>query len=89
MDMNGLSVPTEFLSRHNSDGVITFVDPRCINVIGYQPQVNQDLFIYYILHAFGNRLIDDLKLTLESEDLYSVVYYPCNEQSIARLSPEI
>ncbi|KAF3833369.1 hypothetical protein F7725_027034 [Dissostichus mawsoni] len=31
MDMNGLSVPTEFLSRHNSDGVITFVDPRCIN----------------------------------------------------------
>ncbi|KAI2662964.1 Aryl hydrocarbon receptor nuclear translocator 2 [Labeo rohita] len=25
MDMNGLSVPTEFLSRHNSDGIITFV----------------------------------------------------------------
>lgn len=40
MDMNGLSVPTEFLSRHNSDGIITFVDPRCINVIGYQPQVS-------------------------------------------------
>ncbi|KAI1235167.1 hypothetical protein IHE44_0002802 [Lamprotornis superbus] len=39
MDMNGMSVPTEFLSRHNSDGVITFVDPRCISVIGYQPQV--------------------------------------------------
>ncbi|KAA0722827.1 Aryl hydrocarbon receptor nuclear translocator 2 [Triplophysa tibetana] len=38
MDMNGVSVPTEFLSRHNSDGIITFVDPRCINVIGYQPQ---------------------------------------------------
>ncbi|XP_015198430.1 aryl hydrocarbon receptor nuclear translocator 2 isoform X4 [Lepisosteus oculatus] len=38
MDMNGLSVPTEFLSRHSSDGIITFVDPRCINVIGYQPQ---------------------------------------------------
>ena len=44
MDMNGLSVTTEFLSRHNSDGVITFVDTRCINVIGYQPQVNQDFF---------------------------------------------
>ncbi|PKU38996.1 aryl hydrocarbon receptor nuclear translocator 2 isoform x1 [Limosa lapponica baueri] len=41
MDMNGMSVPTEFLSRHNSDGVITFVDPRCISVIGYQPQVNR------------------------------------------------
>ncbi|XP_034523679.1 aryl hydrocarbon receptor nuclear translocator 2 isoform X1 [Ailuropoda melanoleuca] len=38
MDMSGVSVPTEFLSRHNSDGIITFVDPRCISVIGYQPQ---------------------------------------------------
>ncbi|KAJ8343961.1 hypothetical protein SKAU_G00312900 [Synaphobranchus kaupii] len=38
MDMNGLSVPTEFLTRHSAEGIITFVDPRCINVIGYQPQ---------------------------------------------------
>lgn len=38
MDMSAMAVPTEFLSRHNSDGVITFVDPRCISVIGYQPQ---------------------------------------------------
>ncbi|XP_060035562.1 aryl hydrocarbon receptor nuclear translocator 2 isoform X2 [Erinaceus europaeus] len=38
MDMSTMAVPTEFLSRHNSDGVITFVDPRCISVIGYQPQ---------------------------------------------------
>uniref|UniRef100_A0A8C9J449 Aryl hydrocarbon receptor nuclear translocator 2 n=1 Tax=Panthera tigris altaica TaxID=74533 RepID=A0A8C9J449_PANTA len=38
MDMSGVSVPTEFLSRHSSDGVITFVDPRCISVVGYQPQ---------------------------------------------------
>lgn len=43
MDMNGMSVPTEFLSRHNSDGIITFVDPRCISVIGYQPQVSGQL----------------------------------------------
>lgn len=39
MDMSGMSVPTEFLSRHSSDAVITFVDPRCVSVIGYQPQV--------------------------------------------------
>lgn len=39
MDMSGVSPPTEFLSRHSSDGTITFVDPRCISVIGYQPQV--------------------------------------------------
>uniref|UniRef100_A0A673TJ94 Aryl hydrocarbon receptor nuclear translocator 2 n=1 Tax=Suricata suricatta TaxID=37032 RepID=A0A673TJ94_SURSU len=38
MDMSGMAVPTEFLSRHSSDGVITFVDPRCISVVGYQPQ---------------------------------------------------
>ncbi|GCC34589.1 hypothetical protein chiPu_0013064 [Chiloscyllium punctatum] len=36
--MNGLAIPTEFLSRHNSDGLFTFVDHRCITVIGYQPQ---------------------------------------------------
>lgn len=39
--MSGMAVPTEFLSRHNADGVITFVDPRCISVIGYQPQVGR------------------------------------------------
>ncbi|XP_075714274.1 aryl hydrocarbon receptor nuclear translocator 2 isoform X4 [Rhinoderma darwinii] len=38
LDMNGMSLPTEFLSRHNTDGIITFVDPRCISVVGYQPQ---------------------------------------------------
>lgn len=39
MDMSSVAVPTEFLSRHNAEGIITFVDPRCISVIGYQPQV--------------------------------------------------
>ncbi|KAE8618172.1 hypothetical protein XENTR_v10009297 [Xenopus tropicalis] len=38
LDMNGMSLPTEFLSRHSTEGVITFVDPRCISIIGYQPQ---------------------------------------------------
>ncbi|XP_054997847.1 aryl hydrocarbon receptor nuclear translocator 2 isoform X2 [Sorex araneus] len=38
MDMSSMAVPTEFLSRHNAEGIITFVDPRCISVIGYQPQ---------------------------------------------------
>ena len=41
MDMSGVSAPTEFLSRHSADGTITFVDPRCISVIGYQPQVGR------------------------------------------------
>lgn len=41
MDMSGMSVPTEFLSRHSADGTITFVDPRCISVVGYQPQVGR------------------------------------------------
>lgn len=63
MDLNGLSVPTEFLSRHNSDGVITFVDPRCINVIGYQPQVNQAFFLTAHMYL-GIRWIGDLNLTL-------------------------
>nr|XP_032831699.1 aryl hydrocarbon receptor nuclear translocator 2-like isoform X3 [Petromyzon marinus] len=37
-DMTGVSVPTEFISRHNMDGVFTFVDHRCVSVLGFQPQ---------------------------------------------------
>ncbi|XP_067832108.1 aryl hydrocarbon receptor nuclear translocator-like [Heptranchias perlo] len=38
VDMKGDSVPIEFLSRHNVNGVFTFVDHRCLGTVGYQPQ---------------------------------------------------
>uniref|UniRef100_A0A3P9KHD6 Aryl hydrocarbon receptor nuclear translocator n=1 Tax=Oryzias latipes TaxID=8090 RepID=A0A3P9KHD6_ORYLA len=37
-DPNSLSVPVEFISRHNSLGIFTFVDHRCQSAVGYQPQ---------------------------------------------------
>uniref|UniRef100_A0A8C6TFN4 Aryl hydrocarbon receptor nuclear translocator n=1 Tax=Neogobius melanostomus TaxID=47308 RepID=A0A8C6TFN4_9GOBI len=37
-DVNSVSVPVEFISRHNCLGVFTFVDHRCMTAIGYQPQ---------------------------------------------------
>ncbi|XP_051577514.1 aryl hydrocarbon receptor nuclear translocator-like isoform X5 [Myxocyprinus asiaticus] len=37
-NINNISVPVEFLSRHNCHGVYTFVDHRCVATVGYQPQ---------------------------------------------------
>ncbi|KAJ8354855.1 hypothetical protein SKAU_G00224220 [Synaphobranchus kaupii] len=37
-DMNNISVPVEFISRHNCHGIFTFVDHRCLATVGYQPQ---------------------------------------------------
>ncbi|KAF7708081.1 aryl hydrocarbon receptor nuclear translocator isoform X2 [Silurus meridionalis] len=33
-----ISVPVEFISRHNCQGAFTFVDHRCVATVGYQPQ---------------------------------------------------
>ncbi|XP_056300147.1 aryl hydrocarbon receptor nuclear translocator isoform X1 [Pseudoliparis swirei] len=37
-DVNSISVPVEFISRHNCQGMFTFVDHRCMSAVGYQPQ---------------------------------------------------
>ncbi|XP_013918616.1 PREDICTED: aryl hydrocarbon receptor nuclear translocator isoform X2 [Thamnophis sirtalis] len=37
-DMNTVCQPTEFISRHNTDGLFTFVDHRCMATVGYKPQ---------------------------------------------------
>ncbi|XP_048008263.1 aryl hydrocarbon receptor nuclear translocator isoform X1 [Megalobrama amblycephala] len=37
-NINNISAPVEFISRHNCQGVYTFVDHRCLATVGYQPQ---------------------------------------------------
>ncbi|XP_032374793.1 aryl hydrocarbon receptor nuclear translocator isoform X7 [Etheostoma spectabile] len=37
-DINSISVPVEFISRHNCQGMFTFVDHRCMTAVDYQPQ---------------------------------------------------
>ncbi|XP_013860165.1 aryl hydrocarbon receptor nuclear translocator isoform X3 [Austrofundulus limnaeus] len=37
-DLGSISVPIEFISRHNCQGLFTFVDHRCAASTGYQPQ---------------------------------------------------
>ncbi|XP_030250456.1 aryl hydrocarbon receptor nuclear translocator-like [Sparus aurata] len=36
-DINSISVPVEFISRHNCQGMFTFIDHRCTAAVGYQP----------------------------------------------------
>ncbi|XP_026172832.1 aryl hydrocarbon receptor nuclear translocator isoform X2 [Mastacembelus armatus] len=37
-DINCTSLPVEFISRHNCQGMFTFVDHRSMAAVGYQPQ---------------------------------------------------
>ncbi|TRY53817.1 hypothetical protein DNTS_002775 [Danionella cerebrum] len=37
-NINNISVPVEFISRHNCDGIYTFVDHRCLATVGFQTQ---------------------------------------------------
>ncbi|XP_066538620.1 aryl hydrocarbon receptor nuclear translocator isoform X3 [Hoplias malabaricus] len=37
-NLSSISVPVEFISRHNCQGTFTFVDHRCVATVGYQPQ---------------------------------------------------
>uniref|UniRef100_A0A3B4CLD3 Aryl hydrocarbon receptor nuclear translocator n=1 Tax=Pygocentrus nattereri TaxID=42514 RepID=A0A3B4CLD3_PYGNA len=37
-NVNSISIPVEFISRHNCQGAFTFVDHRCLATVGYQPQ---------------------------------------------------
>ncbi|XP_061614074.1 aryl hydrocarbon receptor nuclear translocator 2 isoform X2 [Phyllopteryx taeniolatus] len=94
MDMNGLSVPTEFLSRHNSDGVITFVDPRCINVIGYQPQVvklkGQVLSVMYRFRMKNREwmLIRTSSFTFQNPYSDEIEYVICTNTNVKQLQQQ-
>uniref|UniRef100_A0A6Q2WYW5 Aryl hydrocarbon receptor nuclear translocator n=1 Tax=Esox lucius TaxID=8010 RepID=A0A6Q2WYW5_ESOLU len=58
-DISSLSVPVEFISRHNSLGVFTFVDHRCMATVGYQPQELLGKNILELAHPEDQGLLGD------------------------------
>ncbi|KAK5892288.1 hypothetical protein CesoFtcFv8_012681 [Champsocephalus esox] len=58
-DVNSLSVPVEFISRHNCQGMFTFVDHRCLAAVGYQPQELLGKSILDLAHAEDQGLLRD------------------------------
>ncbi|KAM7420900.1 hypothetical protein PAMA_015213 [Pampus argenteus] len=58
-DINSISVPVEFLSRHNCQGMFTFVDYRCMAAIGYQPQELLGKNILELAHPEDQGLLRD------------------------------
>ncbi|KAK7878227.1 hypothetical protein WMY93_034374, partial [Mugilogobius chulae] len=58
-DLNSINVPVEFISRHNCQGVFTFVDHRCMAAIGYQPQDLLGKNILEMAHPEDQGLIRD------------------------------
>ncbi|XP_063735795.1 aryl hydrocarbon receptor nuclear translocator isoform X2 [Eleginops maclovinus] len=58
-DINSISVPVEFISRHNCQGMFTFVDHRCVAAVGYQPQELLGKNILELVHAEDQGLLRD------------------------------
>ncbi|XP_055986211.1 aryl hydrocarbon receptor nuclear translocator isoform X3 [Sorex fumeus] len=58
-DMNNVCQPTEFISRHNIEGIFTFVDHRCVATVGYQPQELLGKNIVEFCHPEDQQLLRD------------------------------
>nr|XP_055067807.1 aryl hydrocarbon receptor nuclear translocator isoform X1 [Misgurnus anguillicaudatus] len=58
-NLNNISVPVEFISRHNCQGVYTFVDHRCLATVGYQPQQLLGKNILELAHPEDQNLLRD------------------------------
>ncbi|XP_056458294.1 aryl hydrocarbon receptor nuclear translocator-like isoform X2 [Gadus chalcogrammus] len=59
LDINSISVPVEFISRHNCQGIFTFVDHRCMATVGYQPQELLGKSILELAHPEDQGLLRD------------------------------
>ncbi|XP_041731861.2 LOW QUALITY PROTEIN: aryl hydrocarbon receptor nuclear translocator-like [Coregonus clupeaformis] len=58
-DINSISVPVEFISRHNCQGLFTFIDHRCMATVGYQPQELLGKNILELAHPEDQGLLRD------------------------------
>uniref|UniRef100_A0A8C0GLD6 Aryl hydrocarbon receptor nuclear translocator n=1 Tax=Chelonoidis abingdonii TaxID=106734 RepID=A0A8C0GLD6_CHEAB len=58
-DLNSICQPTEFISRHNTEGIFTFVDHRCVATVGYQPQELLGKDIVDFCHPEDQQLLRD------------------------------
>lgn len=58
-DINSVSVPVEFISRHNCQGMFTFIDHRCMAAVGYQPQELLGKNILELAHPEDQGLLRD------------------------------
>ncbi|PIO37011.1 hypothetical protein AB205_0090690, partial [Aquarana catesbeiana] len=58
-DMNSVCQPIEFISRHNVNGMFTFVDHRCASTVGYQPQELLGKDIVEFAHPEDQQLLRD------------------------------
>ncbi|NXI43263.1 ARNT protein, partial [Galbula dea] len=58
-DMSNVCQPTEFISRHNTEGIFTFIDHRCVATVGYQPQELLGKDIVEFCHPEDQQLLRD------------------------------
>ncbi|XP_069505844.1 aryl hydrocarbon receptor nuclear translocator isoform X3 [Ambystoma mexicanum] len=58
-DMSTACQPIEFVSRHSTSGLFTFVDHRCVSTVGYQPQELLGKDIVDFSHPEDQQLLRD------------------------------
>ncbi|XP_030640563.1 aryl hydrocarbon receptor nuclear translocator isoform X2 [Chanos chanos] len=58
-NIGNISVPVEFISRHNCQGTFTFVDHRSLATVGYQPQELLGKNILELAHPEDQGLLRD------------------------------
>ncbi|XP_078526166.1 aryl hydrocarbon receptor nuclear translocator [Lissotriton helveticus] len=58
-DMSTVCQPIEFISRHSTSGIFTFVDHRCVSTVGYQPQELLGKDIVDFSHPEDQQLLRD------------------------------
>ncbi|XP_025022240.1 aryl hydrocarbon receptor nuclear translocator isoform X2 [Python bivittatus] len=58
-DTSTVCQPTEFISRHNTEGLFTFVDHRCMATVGYKPQELLGKDIVDFCHPEDQQLLRD------------------------------
>ncbi|XP_063803119.1 aryl hydrocarbon receptor nuclear translocator isoform X1 [Pseudophryne corroboree] len=58
-DLNSACQPIEFISRHNVNGMYTFVDHRCAATVGYQPQDLLGKDVVEFAHPEDQQLLRD------------------------------
>ncbi|XP_057195362.1 aryl hydrocarbon receptor nuclear translocator isoform X4 [Triplophysa rosa] len=58
-NINNINIPVEFISRHNCQGIYTFVDHRCLATVGFQPQELLGKSILDFAHSEDQGLLRD------------------------------
>ncbi|KAF4103683.1 hypothetical protein G5714_016566 [Onychostoma macrolepis] len=92
-NVNNISVPVEFISRHSCQGLYTFVDHRCQATIGYQPQELLGKNVLEFAHPEDQGLLRDslqqvVKLRGQNPFSEEIEYIICTNANVKQMQQQ-